>query len=345
MRTTPYQYANAFRDERTFAWTSQNKMGTGNEAGRRVVARGARLRLHLFVQPRWHEPACYLGARFAHPAWAGRSAKKVQPSRTVKCRRNVFAVSLRLAGEEDHVAEGVGGLLLGVVSLVDGLAARWLPRVDLDRHRIALDEEAHQRAVCARAQSLAEVLRRQRVERPRDLRALVPRHLRLGPGRRVEWLGRCRAQRLLLDREEVFARQALRAGVAPHPVLRLAPPARALAALFHRAQPLAAEAVVAHRLHRPPDPAFVLRTAHPRRVDVESACLRVLEKRRRYLRVQRVGDDDDRLGVVGPQRVDTAARASPSAACAPTTTATSGCGSTARSSASARGASTTCGAP
>ncbi len=57
-----YQYKNEFVDERAFAWTSQNKMGTGNEQGKKVVEHEARgLRLHLFVQPRSHEPACYLG--------------------------------------------------------------------------------------------------------------------------------------------------------------------------------------------------------------------------------------------------------------------------------------------
>ena len=36
--------------------------GTGNEQGKKVVEHEPRgLRLHLFVQPRSHEPACYLG--------------------------------------------------------------------------------------------------------------------------------------------------------------------------------------------------------------------------------------------------------------------------------------------
>lgn len=57
-----HQYANRIVDDRTFSWTSQNKMSVDNEAGRRVVEHEARAsRLHLFVQPQSHTPACYLG--------------------------------------------------------------------------------------------------------------------------------------------------------------------------------------------------------------------------------------------------------------------------------------------
>lgn len=57
-----HQYSNEFRGDRAFAWTSRNKMSTTNEAGRRVVEHVARGRtLHLFVQPRSHAAAVYLG--------------------------------------------------------------------------------------------------------------------------------------------------------------------------------------------------------------------------------------------------------------------------------------------
>lgn len=57
-----HQYANRILDRRRFSWTSQNKMSTDNESGRRVVEHLARgLRLHLFVQPRSHAAAYYLG--------------------------------------------------------------------------------------------------------------------------------------------------------------------------------------------------------------------------------------------------------------------------------------------
>jgi hypothetical protein len=57
-----HQYPNRILDARHFSWTSQNQMSTGNKAGRKVVDHAARaLRLHLFVQPRSHSLAYYLG--------------------------------------------------------------------------------------------------------------------------------------------------------------------------------------------------------------------------------------------------------------------------------------------
>jgi hypothetical protein len=48
-------------------------MSTNNEAGRKLVHHEERgLRLHLFVQPRSHAPACYLGtARVTRAEGAG----------------------------------------------------------------------------------------------------------------------------------------------------------------------------------------------------------------------------------------------------------------------------------
>jgi hypothetical protein len=57
-----HQYANRVLNARQFSWTSQNRMSTENEAGRRVVDHAARaLRLHLFVRPHSHSPAYYFG--------------------------------------------------------------------------------------------------------------------------------------------------------------------------------------------------------------------------------------------------------------------------------------------
>jgi hypothetical protein len=57
-----HQYANRILNARQFSWTSQNRMSTENEAGRRVVEHAARaLRLHLFVRPHSHSPAYYFG--------------------------------------------------------------------------------------------------------------------------------------------------------------------------------------------------------------------------------------------------------------------------------------------
>lgn len=66
--------------------------------------------------------------------------------------------------------------------------------------------------------------------------------------------------------------------VPPRTVLVLAPVQRALARLVERVQLLAAKAVIAYGLHPALDAAFVLRAAHPRRVDLETASLRILEK-------------------------------------------------------------------
>lgn len=60
--TARHQYANRFLNHREFCWTSQNKMATTNEPGRRLIEhQGRGLRIHLFVQPRSHKPACYVG--------------------------------------------------------------------------------------------------------------------------------------------------------------------------------------------------------------------------------------------------------------------------------------------
>jgi superfamily II DNA or RNA helicase/HKD family nuclease len=57
-----HQYKNRILDARHFSWTSQNRMSTENEAGRKVVEHAERsLRLHLFVQPRSHSMAYYFG--------------------------------------------------------------------------------------------------------------------------------------------------------------------------------------------------------------------------------------------------------------------------------------------
>jgi hypothetical protein len=57
-----HQYNNEIISARQVSWTSQNRMSTENEAGKKVVDHLARgLRLHLFVQPRSHSPAYYFG--------------------------------------------------------------------------------------------------------------------------------------------------------------------------------------------------------------------------------------------------------------------------------------------
>lgn len=57
-----HQYSNRFLSPEKFSWTSQNRMSTSNAAGRKVLEHAEDGRtLHLFVQPKSHKPALYLG--------------------------------------------------------------------------------------------------------------------------------------------------------------------------------------------------------------------------------------------------------------------------------------------
>lgn len=57
-----HQYTNRFLTDRRFHWTSQNRMSTTNAAGQRVLQHEQNgVTLHLFVQPRSHRPALYMG--------------------------------------------------------------------------------------------------------------------------------------------------------------------------------------------------------------------------------------------------------------------------------------------
>lgn len=57
-----FQYDNRLVDTKTFVWSSQNRQRRDNEAGQRITEhQKRRLNLHLFVQPRSHETAVYLG--------------------------------------------------------------------------------------------------------------------------------------------------------------------------------------------------------------------------------------------------------------------------------------------
>jgi len=57
-----HQYDNRFLSAERFAWTSQNRMSATNAAGRKVVEHAENgAALHLFVQPKSHAPALYIG--------------------------------------------------------------------------------------------------------------------------------------------------------------------------------------------------------------------------------------------------------------------------------------------
>lgn len=57
-----FQYDNRLINNKTFVWSSSNRQRRDNEAGRKITEHQQRgLNLHLFVQPRSHESAVYLG--------------------------------------------------------------------------------------------------------------------------------------------------------------------------------------------------------------------------------------------------------------------------------------------
>jgi hypothetical protein len=74
--------------------------------------------------------------------------------------------------------------------------------------------------------------------------------------------------------------------------------------VVERGEDLAGEAIVTDRLHRPLHPALVARVAHARRVDVKPPGLRVLEKRQRDPRGERIGLRDDRRRVIWNQDLE-----------------------------------------
>ena len=87
----------------------------------------------------------------------------------------------------------------------------------MDLHADGAGVEADGGAIGAGAQSLADVLGRERVQRPRDLSVLVTGDLRVAPERDVVQRRGGGAQGRLLDRLEVFAGRAQGATVRRAP--------------------------------------------------------------------------------------------------------------------------------
>jgi hypothetical protein len=148
-------------------------------------------------------------------------------------------------------------------------------------HDEAAEVEADRVRVGARAQGLADVRMRQRVGRVGDRRELIARDLRRTPARDVVRRGRHGLQRGQLLGAKVLERATLRATVPTQAVLIETPRPGADLRVVERQEDFARKAIVADARHGALDPAFILRRAHPRGIDVEVARLRVLEKRRR----------------------------------------------------------------
>ena len=103
----------------------------------------------------------------------------------------------------------------------------------------------------------------------------------------------------------------LRATVAPQAVLVEAPGAGPHVRIVEREEHFAREAVVADAGYGALDAPLVPRGAHARRIDMKVPRLRILEKRGRDPRRQRVRADDDRLRVIGNEDGEDAAEEGP----------------------------------
>ena len=164
--------------------------------------------------------------------------------------------------------------------------------------------ETHRDRVGTGAQRVAHPARRQRVEGLGHLSVLIARHLGIGPARDIVGRGGDRQERRSFFALEVLARQALGAGVAAHPVLVLTPMPRMAVGVLEIEQGLAGEAVVARGGDGPFDPSLVLGPARAGGIDVEAARLGIFEELGREAGAERIGLDDDPLGVVGDQDLE-----------------------------------------
>ena len=96
----------------------------------------------------------------------------------------------------------------------------------------------------------------------------------------------------------MLPRPPLRATVATAPILLAAPVRRMGACVVDRREHFAREAVVPDSRYGAFDAGLIPRMSDARRVDMKMSSLRVLEKRRRDPRRERIRIDDDRLGVI-----------------------------------------------
>src|SRR3970040_469974 len=96
----------------------------------------------------------------------------------------------------------------------------------------------------------------------------------------------------------MLPRPPLRAAVATAPILLAAPVCRMGARIVDRREHFAREAVVPDSRYGAFDSGLIPRMPDTRGVDMKIPSLRVLEKRRRDPRRERIRIDDDRLGVI-----------------------------------------------
>jgi hypothetical protein len=153
---------------------------------------------------------------------------------------------------------------------------------------------------------LAHVGMRDRIDGLVDGGELIAPDLRFRPERNVVRRDRHRQQQPLHFGLKVLEGTALRAAVSPEPVVIEAPVSRVRARVLERDEHFAGEAVIADAGYGPFDAPLVAGMPHPRGVDVKMPRLRVLEKAGRDARRQRIGLEDDRLGVIRDDDIEDA---------------------------------------
>ena len=124
---------------------------------------------------------------------------------------DVDALLLRLLDETRGITERVCGQLRWIIGVIGGAAGRGLRRMGLDQLTRGID--AHERAVAAHPDALANEARRHGVERLAEADVMIGMNAALRPARRIEALAGERQQRgpfaLLEDGERALTRGAV----------------------------------------------------------------------------------------------------------------------------------------
>lgn len=109
----------------------------------------------------------------------------------------------------------------------------------------------------------------------------------------------------------MLSRSALRVTMPALAILLAAPVAGVRAGLLQRGQDLAGKTVIADGGHGSLDPCFIPGMPHTSRVHLKTAHLRVLEKRQRHVRRERIRLGNDGLGVIGNENFENALKELP----------------------------------
>ncbi len=209
---------------------------------------------------------------------------------------------LRFLLQRVDVAERVDRFAYGVVVRIRRASAGLLPRMHFDQLRREIN--SHRLRIEAHAHALAEIHRRHRVERARDLNVMIGMHLRFGKRRHVEGCSRRCEHRGFLDEQILVAWHLARRAVDARAGDVAAPRRRAPSPICERlACGLARKPTVARVRDVALDLRLVARLLHARRVDEDAACLRVFCKYLIEPRRRRVRAHDHRARVVRHERL------------------------------------------